>query len=174
MILFYILFYFIIIKSIESLSKQDINFQIIQSPVFDPLPKIKLHHIVLLSNNKSSGLYAIDFSPFYQNNKKTLLKLLFGYNVDAEIRIRYLSKYFLHNTNKFIDKWYSMNPNDPTKSKIITNNILDFMCLTKNSDDCNIQYFIKEIISKWKSSMNLYNHNCQHFSNFVKKELMIY
>ena len=30
------------------------------------------------------------------------------------------------------------------------------------------QKFIKRIVKKWDTSMNLYTHNCQHFSGFVK------
>ena len=30
------------------------------------------------------------------------------------------------------------------------------------------QKFIKRIIKKWDTSMNVYTHNCQHFSWFVK------
>lgn len=30
------------------------------------------------------------------------------------------------------------------------------------------QKFIKRIMKKWDTSMNLYTHNCQHFSWFVK------
>jgi hypothetical protein len=38
-----------------------------------------------------------------------------------------------------------------------------------NIDEENSQAkkFIKRIKKKWGSSMNLYTHNCQHFSNFV-------
>ena len=175
MILFYLLFYFfIIIKNINSIIIQNINFAIVETPILSILPKLKLHHIVLLSTNSSDGKYAIDFSPYYQSNKKTLLKLLFGFNVEAEIRIRYLSNYLLNNNN-LIDTWHNMNLKDPYKSEELTNNILKNMCNKKKKycRDYDLQLFIKYIINNWESSMNLYTHNCQHFSNFVKKELMI-
>lgn len=172
MILFYLLLYFfIIIKNVNS----TINFRLVESPIISIFPKLKLHHIVLLSTNSSNGVYAIDFSPYYQSNKKTLLKLLFGFNVKAEIRIRYLSNYLLNNNNEFINTWHSMNLKDPYKSKELTNNILENMCNKKKKycRDYELQYFMKDIINNWSSSMNLYTHNCQHFSNFIKKELII-
>jgi hypothetical protein len=171
MILFYLLLYFfIIIKNVNSVLNQNINFEIIKSPIVSIFPKLKLHHIVLLSTNSNNGVYAIDFSPYYQNDKKTLLKLLFGCNVKAEIRIRYLS-----NKNNFIDTWHSMNLKDPYKSKELTNNILEDMCNKKKKycRDYDLQLFIKDIINNWESSMNLYTHNCQHFSNFIQENLMI-
>lgn len=30
------------------------------------------------------------------------------------------------------------------------------------------QKFIRRIIKRWDTSMNLYTHNCQHFSSYVK------
>lgn len=33
------------------------------------------------------------------------------------------------------------------------------------------QKFIKRIVKKWDTSMNLYTHNCQHFSGFVRELL---
>ena len=33
------------------------------------------------------------------------------------------------------------------------------------------QKFIKRIVKKWDTSMNLYTHNCQHFSGFVQELL---
>jgi len=175
MILFYLLLYFfIIIKNINSIINQNINFAIIQSPIISILPKLKLHHIVILSTNSSNGVYSIDFSPYYQSNKKTLLKLLFGFNVKAEIRIRYLSNYLLSNNNEFINTWHNMNLKDPYKSIELTNNILENMCNKKKyCRDYELQIFMKNIINNWTSSMNLYTHNCQHFSNFIHENLMI-
>lgn len=173
MILFYLLLYiYIIIKNVNSLHNSNINFNIIKSPILNNFPVLKLHHIILLSTNKTDGIYALDFSPYYQSDKKTLLKLLFGFNVKAELRIRYLSNYLLSNSN-FIDIWSNMNPKDPYKSEEITNNILENMCNIKYCRDYDLQFFIKSIIEKWSNSMNLYTHNCQHFSYFIKKELMI-
>lgn len=175
MILFYILLYiYIIVKNVNSLYNSNINFSVIKSPILNNFPELKLHHIVLLSTNKTDGIYALDFSPYYQSDKKTLLKLLFGFNVKAELRIRYLSNYLLKNNN-FINIWHNMNSKDPYESKELTNNILENMCNKKKKycRNYDLQYFIKNIIKKWSNSMNLYNHNCQHFSYFIKKELMI-
>ena len=166
MIIFYLLYFFIIIKNVKSSS---INFEIIKSPIVSIFPKLKLHHIVLLSTNSTNGVYAIDFSPHNQSDKKTLLKLLFGFNVKAEIRIRYLL-----NNNNFIDTWHSMNLKDPYKSEELTNNILEDMCNKKKyCRDNSLHFFMKDIINNWPTSMNLYTHNCQHFSNFIQENLII-
>jgi hypothetical protein len=40
--------------------------------------------------------------------------------------------------------------------------------LTTDEELQYAQKFIKRIVKKWHTSMNLYTHNCQHFSGFVK------
>ena len=42
------------------------------------------------------------------------------------------------------------------------------VALKANSELVLSQRFIKSIIENWDTSMNLYTHNCQHFSEFVK------
>jgi hypothetical protein len=32
-----------------------------------------------------------------------------------------------------------------------------------------VEQFLFKIKNTWKEKINLYNHNCQHFSHFVKK-----
>ena len=62
---------------------------------------------------------------------------------------------------------------------IKTYTIAEFLALSetnKDEDFIFIQQFLKRIYRKWNCSMNLYSHNCQHFSNFVfnlmKKEVI--
>ena len=105
------------------------------------LPNLKLHHIVLLSNSDNNKVYAIDFTPINQTHFSTLSKLLLGYNVPAEIRVVYLEEsQFLDKDEKLLEKW--------VKNKDIVK--------TKNIN-----------IDNWNNEMNLYTHNCQHFSKWL-------
>jgi hypothetical protein len=36
-------------------------------------------------------------------------------------------------------------------------------------DQMKVLSVIKRVINTWKTDMNFYTHNCQHFSNHVKK-----
>jgi len=105
---------------------------------------IKLHHIVLVKKEK---LLAIDFTPMNQSNTKTLLKLLVGKNVPAEIRIRSISNWSL-------SEWSVSNGN----SLLNTTEILNEICKINET--------------QW-TYMNLYNHNCQHFSKELINNLYL-
>ena len=146
------------------------NLKLIKTPILSFLPFLKLHHIVLLFSENKDGLYAIDFSPFYQSDKKTLLKLFLGKNVDAEIRIRFIPNNITINDKSIIDYWYNSNSIRPYDSKNKSMEILLNMCNKKEDCLCkdeNMQNIFKNIMNEWRESMNLYNHNCQHFSSFV-------
>jgi hypothetical protein len=138
-----------------------ITFRIIQSSALHFLPIIKLHHIVLLSDDPKSYVYTLDFTPINQTHPATLLKLLFAQNVTAEVRLRYIESN-IENNKFIIEKWSDINKVNEHESyqlsKSVYNNIY------------NIK--IRNIISAsflWLPYMNLYNHNCQHFSRFVRK-----
>lgn len=144
------------------------NLKLIKTPILNFIPFLKLHHIVLLSSKAKDGSYAIDFSPFYQSNKKTLFKLFLGKNVDAEIRIRFIPNNINNDDKNIIDYWYNSNSIIPYESKNKSIEILSNMC----NENClckdeNMQHIFKNIMNEWSDSMNLYNHNCQHFSSFV-------
>ena len=53
---------------------------------------------------------------------------------------------------------FSENPQTPSLEEIFSS----------DEELIETQKFIRRIVKKWDTSMNLYTHNCQHFSGFVK------
>jgi hypothetical protein len=141
-------------------------------------PSIKLHHIILLSDNPNHHVYTLDFTPINQTNITTLVKLLVGKNVDAEVRLRYIKTdndndncngSVNHNNafnneidNAFVEKWDSINKLNEKNSKQLTKNTYN------NIDNKQLQHIVKSSFL-WNEYMILYNHNCQHFSKYVYK-----
>lgn len=141
--------------------QSQIAFRILQSSILHFAPYIKLHHIVLLSDKPNYHVYTLDFTPINQTHRATLLKMLFGRSVPAEIRLRYIETN-MENNETIMQKWTNMINMDEYGSaeltKTIYNKIYDGQ--------------IKNIVARaftWSPYMNLYNHNCQHFSRYVKK-----
>jgi hypothetical protein len=174
---FLILFYgFIFINSFNIFpSKNSIyNFnkiKVIPTSILNFAPQLKLHHIVVIpeyDTKKYNNIYIVDFSPINQTHLSTLFKLLFGYNVPAEIRIRHIDLYkfnltfdnYINNNNKLIDIWYSTTSSDYIQSQKITDQTF------KKIKNKKIKKIIIDIKS-WNTSMNLYTHNCQHFSKYI-------
>jgi hypothetical protein len=145
-------------------------------------PSIKLHHIILLSDNPNHHVYTLDFTPINQTNITTLVKLLLGQNVDAEVRLRYIK---MDNEgdictgsgscsgsgscnsnneidNAFVEKWSSMNNLNEKMSKQLSENTYN------DIDNKQLQHIIKSSFL-WHEYMNLYYHNCQHFSKYIYK-----
>ena len=138
-----------------------ITFRILQSAVVHFAPSIKLHHIVLLSDKPNNYVYTLDFTPINQTHTSTLLKMLLAQNVPAEVRLRYIETNIEYNET-ILENWNIMNNvneySSAQLSKRVYNNIYNKQ--------------IKNIVNKafaWSPYMNLYKHNCQHFSHYVKK-----
>lgn len=151
--LYHLLFLLYIVKS-------HIFLKILQTSILHFIPSIKLHHIVLLSDNPRHHLYTLDFTPINQTHRSTLLKMVLARNVPAEIRIRYIITN-MENTDTIIEKWDNMNK---------VHHDISYQ-LTKSFYNNILNKEIKNIINqsfKWEPYMNLYNHNCQHFSHYVK------
>ena len=156
------LYYKILLFLLYASSYQSqIAFRILQSSILHFAPSIKLHHIVLLSDKPKQHVYTLDFTPINQTHRATLLKLLFGRNVPAEVRLRYIETN-MENNETIMQKWSNMINMDEygsaKLSKSVYNKIYDEQ--------------IKNIVNRafaWSPYMNLYNHNCQHFSDYVKK-----
>jgi hypothetical protein len=181
--LFFVIFFlfFIFIKSFnifKSNNNNINNIKILKTPILNFLPYIKLHHIVIIPEYNNKSIYTIDYSPINQTHSTTLLKLLFAYNVPAEIRIRHINllKYNLTYTsiynniynNELIDIWHNTTSQNYLESQIISDNTL------KKIKNKKIKNFINKI-KNWDTSMNLYSHNCQHFSTYflIKKLILI-
>ena len=158
----------------------NLSFRILKTAILNFLPSVKLHHIILLSENPSHHVYTLDFTPINQTNITTLVKLLLGQNVDAEVRIRYIkmdngcdicsdnSNNIIDNVidneidNAFVEKWDSINKLNEKNSKQLTKNTYN------NINNKQLQHIIQSSFL-WPEYMNLYYHNCQHFSKYMYK-----
>lgn len=132
-----------LITEVKSISNMiPIQSRILYSSALHFWPALKIHHIVLFSNHNGDKVVAMDFTPINQTSFTTLSKLFLGYDVPAEIRVVYLKdSYFLDTDSLLIDKW------------------------AKNIQNMKSIEYVK--IDEWKSEMNLYRHNCQHFSKWA-------
>jgi len=158
----------------------NITFRILKTAILHLFPSIKLHHIILLSENPSHHVYTLDFTPINQTNITTLVKLLLGQNVDAEVRLRYIK---MDNEgdicsgsgsgsgsgnskidNAFVEKWSSMNNLNEKMSKQLSENTYNNIDI----DNKQLRHIIKSSFL-WHEYMNLYYHNCQHFSTYIHK-----
>ena len=160
--LLYILFSFL-----RGIHTYNFQMRIIHSPIFNFLPDMKLHHIIVMENkdameHNEKGVYTIDFTPIHQSHLKTQLRLLLSYNVPAEIRIRRLDGLLFNDTDKILSKWNSINENNEYQSDklstAIYNRIYNF----------ELKTFIA-LVKKWDKLMNMYTHNCQHFSSHAER-----
>jgi len=154
-----ILLFLLYVSSYQS----QITIHILQSSILHFAPSIKLHHIILLSDKPNYHVYTLDFTPINQTHRATLLKMLFGRNVPAEVRLRYIETNIGCNET-ILEKWNDMNNVDEHGSAELTK--------TTYKKIYNEQ--IKNIIArafKWLPYMNLYNHNCQHFSRYLEQSI---
>jgi len=140
------------------------NITLLKTSILNFIPMLKLHHIILLYDKKYNNIYTIDFSPINQTSPKTLVKLLFNKNVNAEIRVRLIKNIMLNDSNKIIEQWNNINKVDYITSQKITDKTYN------NIYNSEIKDFIKFIINHYNKNgnfMNLYTNNCQTFSKFI-------
>jgi len=149
------LFFLLYVSSYHS----HITFRILQSAVLHFAPSIKLHHIVLISDNSNHHVYTLDFTPINQTRTSTLLKMLFARNVPAEVRLRYIETN-MENNETIMQKWSTMINMDEYASTQLTKTIYNKIY------DKQIKNIVNRALA-WSPYMNLYNHNCQHFSRYV-------
>lgn len=142
---------------------QKLQMRIMKTAIFNFLPKLKQHHLVLLSKN--DDVYSIDFTPVDQrDHPKSLLNLLFGKDVAGEIRLRCIKNINIYEEEKIMTIW----DNSLTEPESRALSISTYYSIKDEQ--------IKEVVDKlisWKSdknqTMNLYVRNCQHFSGYAKK-----
>lgn len=147
-------------------SNPKLETRVLNTAILNFAPSLKLHHIVLLSNKKNN-IYTLDFSPINQSHSSTLLKLLFGRNVPAEIRVRHLHNINFYDDNNIINIWCSLNNVSYIESQKLSDNTIKKI---NKFTDYNL-YKLIYYISKSNNTMNLYNYNCQHFSSCVLKSI---
>lgn len=137
-----------------------ITYYVLHSSALHFLPFIKQHHIFVLTDKPQYYVYTLDFSPFNQKNASILIRMLLARNVPGEIRLRQIMTN-IENSDHIIEQWNKMNRVDALAS----------WKLSKNTYQKIRNPQIKAIVDKslkWQPYMNLYTHNCQHFSHFVK------
>ena len=143
--------------------------RVINTAILPVYPHLKFHHIILvkpdssakrreknmkaLDVDKLNDLYIIDYTPKKQPDFLGYIKLLLGYETEGIIRMIHLKK---TNENRIVEDWF-----------ISVQQTRDYDTIIKKLNDKKI----KRIINNWNTSFNLYSNNCQHFSEFIIKEL---
>jgi len=120
--------------------------RILYTPVFHFAPSIKQHHVVIVPGSHNA-VYAFDFTPINQGGLKTQLGLIMGFSVPGEIRILRIPD--VTGDVDIIKKWEHINGE------------------TQKIDDRKIRKIINKLHT-WDKKMNMYTHNCQHFSAFMQ------
>jgi hypothetical protein len=152
-------------------------------------PWLELHHVVFLTpNTQSKGVFAIDFTPVNQEDIKTVMKLIKGQNVPAEIRVKYIQGSSIKDKEEKIKReWSCMQLFLPHTTSNNSNEIKTFSVdISKpniydnpsivndftDKEELELMYkTIERIYRKWNTRMNFYTHNCIHFSYFVRDML---
>jgi hypothetical protein len=145
------------------------SLKLINTPIYNSVPILKLHSIAVLQNNnnleklnnENNDVFLIDFSPVEDiSSPNVIFKLLQGKKIPGKIRVFCISKSLLKDTitkdnclqnTKFIDNL------DP---KLNNENIKKLE---------KIDSYLVNIINSWGSSFQVYNRNCRHFTNYLKK-----
>jgi len=136
---------------------------VLKSAIVSFAPDLKLHHIVTITD-KNLKTYAIDFSPINQSLPKTLLKLALGHNVPAETRVRQIP--YSENECELLENWIVQNDKINSHSDSERKSV---QVLSAIKDQELKQKLLH--LRSWKSTMNLYTGNCQHFSKYAVKNL---
>ena len=142
------------------------QFRLINSPIFDFLPNVKLHHIIMVKKGKTGtniineptdkfrDIYMIDYVPRDSIvDARVCLKLLMGKNITGEYRALYFKELSKKN---LIDEWH--------KRTLIDTSYKSTLRRLGSKEIC-------QIINGWSSPFNLYTHNCRHFSNYFIKNV---
>ena len=122
----------------------------------------------------NTGCIAVDFSP-YQQSPEMLSRLFAGKSIPAEIRVRWIP-----NGSKYYDDlitikktWCCLGPAGDKDSVEEVGTSLDAVVDEAGApatDDYQVLVkLVERIKRKWDCNMNLYSHNCMHFSAFVMR-----
>ena len=150
--------YFLPLLLFVSSTVYSIQYRIINTPVIWNIGFLNFHHIVIVSN-RNKDLYAVDFTPVEQTSIKSKLQMLLNAHVPGEVRIRHIKGVDFTDDASIIESW-----------KTDTN--MDYMRIYREIRDKEIKGIMKRAL-EWPDHMNMYTHNCQHFSRFVISELTL-
>lgn len=161
----------------NTLARPNSLFRIVSSPVLNFAPWLELHHVVVIGEPNSNLHCAIDFSPVNQTSPHVLSLLLQGHYVPAELRVRWFevdNKKLLAQGKKFdheISQHYFLSSSSQIDEGDMTP--LHLIDVTNKQLPRHILSLVNDIRTNWYGDeMNLYVHNCQHFSFFVFNQLM--
>jgi len=163
--------------------KLPVNFHVLTSPALDFAPWLEIHHVVLLGVPGSTKVFAVDYSPLNQRVDGTVGKLIRGKHVPAEIRVRLIDSTSTMDVADIKRKWTCMGGTgaaDVTVSAaecevnegsgVVT--LAQLAALAEADESLQVvRQIIDRIHRRWSCNMNLYTHNCQHFSHFVRDML---
>jgi len=152
--------------SLGSLSLSlSLYIRIMKTPIFRFFPIAIKHHALIISKTQNTeGVYLLDYTPITKKNEsqlKTHIKLLMGWTVPAEIRLRLIRDAKLDEDEKIVASSDILDVQDAELSKEISKGIYE------NITDIEIKETIGTMINKSKhnNTMNLYSYNCQSFCN---------
>jgi hypothetical protein len=157
--------YFLILLFVVTTFSRKLSLKFINTPIYNSIPSCLFHRVVLVENNdfqnvnkEKNDVFAIDFSPIEDISSPTvILKLLKGKNIQGMVRVSRFSKEYLTNNNLYSKN----NPISECSNIQLTNE--NFNALE------NIDPYLVFVIKSWRTSFQIYNRNCRHFSYFLKK-----
>ena len=137
--------FFLFVLCNLSVTIDSIRTRIVKTAVVNFAPSIKQHHVVVIEQHNRI-LYTADFTPISQSNPRTLLNLVLGKDVPSELRVKFISGVDFHDDDGIIEQWLS-------RPSIVS-----------HSSSSSV---FPELRTWNGTTMNLYTHNCQHFSAFM-------
>ena len=132
-----------------------VKIRIINTGILQNIPTPKWHPIILLESHHTKEKIAIDLTPIH--TKFLPLRLIFGRNVPAKIRIRSIpNEMNIENTSEILSFFEKENV-EINDSMIQTSYLKKFVSEINN---------FKEF-RRYNYTMNLYTRNCRHFYKHV-------
>jgi len=144
---------------------QSYQVKIVNTAIISFLPELKLHNIVLLQKNKPDiktpeesilkDVYLIDYTPKQRPDFVGYVKMFLGHNIPGIIRFVHLKE---TTQQTLVYDWVNVTE---------THNCANYEKNRKKLGDKKIS----DLIDSWPASFNVYSHNCQHFSDYLIKNL---
>lgn len=164
--------YFLFFLFLVSVVSKKFLLKFINTPIYKSIPISLFHSVILLENNninnpnsEENTFFAIDFCPIEDiGSPNVILKLLQGQNIQGKIRVFSFSKEFYKTISK-----------EPLTNNLYSKETTIFESFNPQLSNENMRKLenidsqLVLIIKSWGSSFQIYNRNCRHFSNFIKK-----
>lgn len=159
--------YFLFLLFFVTALSEKFSFKFINTPIYNSIPICPLHSITILQNNdlnllnkENNDVFAIDFCPHEDiKTPNVIFKLLLGKKIQGRVRVFHFSNF---TSEPLTNNLYS--------KKTTIFETFDRQLTNKNLKKLEaIDPYIVFIIKSWGTSFQIYNRNCRHFSNFLKK-----